>query len=153
MNNLKKITLALVLFTSTAFYGQRKHDHEKIKSLKVAFITEKLDLSSKEAQAFWPIYNDYQKEREALRQKERTEFKGKIKEADKLSEKEAKDLLERYIRFEDEEEELDKVFLKNVSKVISAKKTLLLLRSEEEFKRQLIRQYRHKRGGGGGGYR
>lgn len=150
MNNLKIILVVVVLFTSTVFYGQRKHNHEKIKSLKVAFITEKLDLSSKEAQAFWPIYNEYQEKREALRQKERTQIRGKIKEANALSEKEAKDLLEKYIRFEDEEEALDKTFLKEVSKEISAKKTLLLLRSEEEFKRQLIKQYRHKKGGGGG---
>lgn len=150
MNNLKIILVVVVLFTSTVFYGQRKHNHEKIKSLKVAFITEKLDLSSKEAQAFWPIYNEYQEKREALRQKERTQIRGKIKEANALSEKEAKDLLEKYIRFEDEEEALDKTFLKEVSKEISAKKTLLLLSSEEEFKRQLIKQYRHKKGGGGG---
>lgn len=149
MNNLKIVMVVVALFTSTVFNAQRGQDHEKIKSLKVAFITEKLDLSTKEAQAFWPIYNDYQEEREALRQKERTQIKGKIKEANELTEKEAKDLLEKYLRFEEEEEELDKAFLKEVSKVISSKKTLLLLRSEEEFKRQLIKQYRQKRGGGG----
>mgnify|MGYP000580827812 CR=1 FL=1 len=150
MNSLKKILTVVLLFSATVFYGQRKQDHEKINSLKIAFITEKLDLSSKEAQNFWPIYNDYQEKREALRQKERTEIRVKIKEASELSEKEAKNLLEKYLRFENEEEVLDNTFLKNVSEVISAKKTLLLLRSEEEFKRQLIRQYRHKKGGNGG---
>jgi len=152
MNNLKNIFVVILLFATSVFYGQRKHDHEKIKSLKVAFITEKLDLSTKEAQAFWPIYNEYEEQREALRKKERTEIKSKIKNSDELSEKESKDLLEKYLRFEDEEEELDKAFLKNISKVISSKKTLLLLRSEDEFKRQLIKQYRQKRNGGGGGH-
>ncbi|QCX00370.1 hypothetical protein FGM00_09685 [Aggregatimonas sangjinii] len=149
MNNLKTILLVMLLLTTAIFYGQHKHDHEKIKSLKVAFITEKLDLSSSEAEAFWPIYNDYEKKREALRQKERKEIKSKIKSADELSEKEAKDLLEKYISFEEEEEALDKTFLKKINTVISAKKTLLLLKTEDEFKRQLIRQYRQKKGGGG----
>jgi len=149
MNNLKNILIVALLFCTTIFYGQRKENHEKIKSLKVAFITEKLDLSSKEAQVFWPVYNDYQEKREALRQKERTEIKGEIKEANDLSEKDAKKLLEKYISFEEEEEALDKAFLEKVSKVISAKKTLLLLRAEGEFKRELIKQYRHKKGGGG----
>lgn len=150
MNKLKKILLvSVLLLTSTIFYGQRRPDKEKIKSLKVAFITERLDLSSNEAQAFWPVYNEYEKNREALRQKERTQIRHKIKSADELSEKQAADLLEKYISFEDEEEALDKAFLKKVSSVISAKKTLLLLRSEEEFKRQLIKQYRHKKSGGG----
>ena len=149
MNSLKKTILVVILLTTTLSFAQHRPDREKIKSLKVAFITERLDLSTKEAQVFWPIYNEYEKNREALRQKERTQIRGKIKNADELSEKEAKDLLEKYISFEDEEEALDKTFLKKVSGVISAKKTLLLLRSEEEFKRQLIKQYRHKRGGGG----
>ncbi len=149
MNNLKNICVVVLLLSTSIFYGQRNQNHEKIKALKVAFITEKLDLSSKEAEAFWPIYNNYEDKREALRQKERTQIRAKIKAANELSEKEAKDLLEKYISFEDEEEELDKAFLKNINKVISAKKTLLLLRSEEEFKRQLIKQYRQKRGGGG----
>lgn len=149
MNNFKKTILVAILLISSLSFGQNRPDREKIKSLKVAFITESLDLSSKEAQAFWPIYNQYEESREALRQKERTQIRRKIKSADELSEKEAKDLLEKYISFEDEEEALDKAFLKKVSVVISAKKTLLLLRSEEEFKRQLIRQYRHKKGGGG----
>lgn len=147
--NKKLLLLIAFLAVASNFYGQRKPDREKIKSLKVAFITEKLDLSSTEAQAFWPIYNEYQENREALRRKERTQIRAKIKSADELSEKEAADLLEKYISFEDEEEALDKAFLKKVSGVISSKKTLLLLRSEEEFKRQLIKQYRQKRGGGG----
>lgn len=146
MNNLKKILLTLVLFASTIFYGQEKHNHERIKSLKIAFMTEKLDLSSNEAQAFWPIYNEYQEKKEALRQKERTEIREKIKKSNELSEKEAQILLKKYLSFEDEEKKLDKTFLEKVNKVISAKKTLLLLRSEREFKRQLIKQYRQKRG-------
>lgn len=150
MNNLKKIIFVAVLLSSTIFYGQRRPDREKIKSLKVAFITESLDLSSAEAQTFWPIYNEYEENRAALRKKERTEIRGKIKSADELSEKQAINLLEKYISFEDEEEALDKAFLKKISGIITAKKTLLLLRSEEEFKRKLIKQYREKRGGGGG---
>jgi len=148
MNNLKNIFVVVLLLATSVFYGQSKHDHEKIKSLKVAFITEKLDLSSKEAEAFWPVYNDYEEKRNALRKKERTQIRSKLKNSDELSENESKDLLEKYLRFEEEEEELDKAFLNDVNKVISAKKTLLLLRSEHEFKRQLIQQYRKKRGGG-----
>ncbi|WP_273567275.1 hypothetical protein [Maribacter halichondriae] len=84
-----------------------------------------------------------------MRQKERRQIRNKIKESENLSEKEAAQLLKQYLSFEEEEEELDKAFIENITEVISAKKTLLLLRSEEEFKRQLIKQYRQKRGGGG----
>ena len=146
MNKINKTFLLLVLCTTTVFYGQRKENHEKIKSLKVAFITEKLDLSSTEAETFWPIYNDYQEKRETLRKKERTEVRSKVKEVNQLSENEAVALLEKHINLKNEKEALHKAFIKSVNKEISAKKTLLLLRAEEEFKRQLIKQYRHKKG-------
>lgn len=148
MNNLKKIVLTMLLLVSTQFYAQKRYDNDRIKSLKIAFITERLDLSSKEAQVFWPIYNEYEENREALRKRERSQIRSKIRDSESLTEKEANDLLRQYLSFEEEEEELDKNFIQKITKVISAKKTLLLLRSEEEFKRQLIKQYRNKNVGG-----
>lgn len=32
---------------------------ERIKALKVAYITKELNLTSAEAEKFWPVYNDY----------------------------------------------------------------------------------------------
>lgn len=144
---MSKLFLPILLFTVLISFGQNKPHREKIKSLKVAFITERLELNSKEAQQFWPVYNKYEENREELRQKHRTQIKSKLREATALTEKEAEDLLNRHISFEDEEEKLDKVFLKEISKVISARKTLLLLQSEDDFKRQLIKQYRNNKGG------
>ncbi len=40
---------------------------DKIKALKIAFITEKLNLSEKEAQQFWPIYNSYHEDMSNLK--------------------------------------------------------------------------------------
>lgn len=149
MNNLKKLIIPLLLLLALPVFAQEKGkpDPDKIKVLKIAFITERLNLNSTEAQAFWPLYNDHEKNREALRKKYYEEIHGKIKGVEKLSEKEAADLLEKYIELELKEERLDADFYKKVSKVISAKKAVLLLRSEEDFKRQLINQYRHRHGG------
>lgn len=144
---MNKLAIIIFLFVSTISFGQRNQDWEKINTLKVAFITEKLSLSSKEAQEFWPVYNEYQEKRNALRKKSHHQIKNKIKDADSLSEIESEKLLALHMQIEEEEEVLDNDFLKKVSKVISAKKTLLLLRSEEEFKRQLMKQYRQNKGG------
>ncbi len=146
MNKFLTIPILVGLLFCTQIYGQHKPDRDKIKALKVAFFTEHLDLTSKEAEAFWPLYNSYDDERNALREREHKEIRYKLKEMDGFSEKEAVTLLNTYLQLEEEEEELDRSFLKNLSKVITAKKTLLLLRTEEDFKRQLIRQYRSKGG-------
>jgi|SRR6056297_330068 len=146
MNMMNKIvTIVLILFTALS-YGQRGN-RDKIKSLKVAFITDRLELTGKEAQQFWPVYNKYEEEREALRQKERIEIRDKMREAPMLSEADATILLNKLISFKEETEKLEASYLKEIKMVLSAKQTLLLLRSEEEFKRQLLKQYRHNRGG------
>lgn len=141
----KLFITVLLLFTTLSFAQDRSR--EKIKALKVAYLTEHLELTSEEAQEFWPVYNEYESKRNELRKKQWVEIKSKLKEVGSLNEQEAQSLLSAYLKIEEEEEELEKDFLNNVSKVISAKKTLLLMRSEEDFKRQLIKQYRHNRGG------
>jgi hypothetical protein len=144
MNNLKKILLLMFLFSNALFYGQRDVDKDKIKTLKIAYLTEKLNLTSKEAQTFWPIYNDYQEEKQKLRNKGSVKIISKIKDADNVSEKDAAQLLDKVILYEVEENKIFENFIAKITKVISSKKTLVLLRSEEDFKRQLIRQYHEK---------
>jgi hypothetical protein len=39
---------------------------EKIEALKIAFITQKLQLTTDEAQKFWPVYNQYENEIRSL---------------------------------------------------------------------------------------
>ena len=141
----KIVTIALILFTLLS-YGQRGN-REKIKSLKVAFITERLELTSKEAQQFWPIYNKFEDKRELLRKKERIEIRDKMQEVSTLSETESANLLDKLISFKEEAEKLDASYVNEIKTVLSAKKALLLLSSEEEFKRELLKRYRQNRGG------
>lgn len=37
-------------------------DGNRLEALKIAYLTKKLDLSTEEAQRFWPIYNQYSEE-------------------------------------------------------------------------------------------
>lgn len=41
---------------------------ERVKALKIAFITQALNLTSDEAQKFWPVYNTYEAEIKKARQ-------------------------------------------------------------------------------------
>ncbi|MCM4152325.1 hypothetical protein DHD05_12050 [Arenibacter sp. N53] len=145
----KLIILAPLLFLAATLTlsSQEKQDWEKIKSLKVAFITEKLELTPKEAQSFWPIYNEHQSIKEGFFRVERFEIGAEIKNLDALSDAKASALLSRMQELEVEKHKAEKSYIEKISKTISAKKTILLMRSEEEFKRQLIKQYRQRRGG------
>lgn len=149
MRNKLTLIIAVLFMSMNMSHGQNpsKPDYEKIKTLKVAFFTERLSLTSAEAETFWPIYNEYEKSRYRLGKTEHHEFYSKLGNKN-VSEREASRLLDVYLKIEEQEEELDKAFTLRIKKLLSAKKTLLLIRAEHNFKKQLIRQYRKKNGGG-----
>ena len=149
MNINKNILVVLfLLFSTTLMYGQRRPDKGKIKSLKVAYITERLNLTSIEAQAFWPIYNAHEEKMESFRDQERNQIYSKLRDMESLSDKESEDLFKDLVALENQKHEANQQFLKDIRKVISAKKTFLLLKTENGFKRRLLQQYRKKQGGG-----
>ena len=57
----------------------RKGMKDKIRTLKIEFITEKLDLSSVEAEKFWPIYNVFDKAYMELRHEKLKGLKDNLK--------------------------------------------------------------------------
>ena len=65
---MKKLFLISILsvFTFTVLIAQDKGGptpemFEKIKAEKISFFTEKLSLTPSEAQAFWPVYNEFER--------------------------------------------------------------------------------------------
>ena len=136
------------LFASFVIYGQVGQGREKIKTLKVAFITERLSLTSEEAQVFWPIYNEHEKNTQRIRRKERLEIQSKLIDMDLLTNAEANQLLDELISLEQEKQDLHIQFIDRISQVISPKKTLLLIKAEEDFKRRLLREMQQRRRAG-----
>ncbi len=56
---MKKILLFLTLFVGISYICAAQPPREKIKALKIAYITKELNLTSAEAEKFWPVYNEY----------------------------------------------------------------------------------------------
>ncbi|HMQ43945.1 MAG TPA: hypothetical protein PKC63_06295 [Mariniflexile sp.] len=137
-------TLTSILFIlgfSIITFGQPNRD--KIKTLKIAYITEKLDLSEKEAQQFWPIYNSYEEENSKLRS-EAYQARKKIN-FETLSEEEAKQFLKETRLNEAKRQAAENDFIDRLTKVISAKKIIMLHKIEDDFKRKMFDEFK-KRG-------
>ncbi|MCX2720241.1 hypothetical protein [Lentiprolixibacter aurantiacus] len=148
MNKLSKIgALLIIMLVFASGYGQRRPAQERIKTLKVAFITERLNLTTDEAQDFWPIYNAHEQNLEALKRQERREIRSKLIDFENLSEREAADLLQQSLELEREKHKLNMQFMDKISQVISAKKAFLLIKAEEDFKKRLLREIQQRRRG------
>ncbi|MBF02230.1 MAG: sensor of ECF-type sigma factor [Flavobacterium sp.] len=144
----KKLTLLLILIVSVSFaQGGMKEKKEKIKALKVAYITEKLDLTTEEAQKFWPVYNTFDDKQFEIRHNKMKSIVNQFENGgfESLSDKEALDLITKMEDYEDEMHALKKKYLKDLLKVLPPKKVIRLKKAEDEFNRKLLREFRGRK--------
>jgi len=147
MKLLQLFTLLFCLI-SFSFYAQpdkMKEKREQIKTMKVGFLTTELELTSAEAEKFWPIYNAFEeKEFELKHLKMRILIKKYREGKEKMTEKEAVNLLNQFENNEEELFVLHKKFITNLKETLPALKIIRLKKSEEDFNRKLLLQYRNK---------
>ena len=150
MKTTNMVSLLIVFISMNAiaqdgtFIRKKK---EQIKSLKVAFITSELSLTSEEAAKFWPLYNAYEDKQHDIKKQK---LKGYIdrmddESLDKLSDKEAANMLSQMESSEDELYQAKKKFVASLKGVISPLKILKLKKAEENFNRKLLQQYRDRK--------
>lgn len=148
----------IVFFTTLLFFvsflanaqkqAKKQVRGEKIKALKIAFLTEELDLTSSEAEKFWPIYNLYDEKLHQLERVEKQKLKTHIKNVggiDSISENEAKSIMSKIVRIDEQAYKTKVTFDKELTKALSFKKLLKLKVAEKEFVRNLMRKYRRKK--------
>jgi hypothetical protein len=147
--NIKNFLPILLLLFSFNFYAQgerMKEKKEQIKALKVAFLTTELDLTTSEAEKFWPLYNTFDDKQFELRHQKMKTLMKRMNDAglDKMTEKEASTFLAQMESNEEELFLLRKKFTANLKTIIPAIKIIKLRKSEEDFNRKLLQQYRDK---------
>ncbi len=144
--NFKIIVFAFFMFASSINGQPNSEKKQQIKALKVAFLTNELSLTSEEASKFWPIFNAFETKQQEIRS---TKTKSLIKklsddDLDKMSDKEATNLLSQ---LENTDEELftnRKKLILNLKGILSPIKLLKLKRAEDNFSKKLLQQYRNK---------
>lgn len=142
---MMKNLLFILLFSVIGLQAQ-EGKHERIKALKTAYITEKLEITSAEAEKFWPIYNDYSEKFHKLKVQEYRGIYKKLKDGvANLTDTEANELIDKDIYIETSKLELRKKMTEALRKVISPKKIILLKKTEKDFKHELLERYRKGR--------
>ena len=145
-----KIFIILLIFSSVAIAQENNHkserpSKEKMKSMKIAYITEKLELTPDEAQKFWPVYNEYEKKKEVLIKEKRMGKKHK-KDGVDFTDTELEQHIEKHFTSRQKELDLDKEYHVKFKSVLPMKKIGKLYVARDQFKRELLRKIRaHKK--------
>lgn len=110
-------------------------DGGRVESLKIAFITRKLELTPEEAQKFWPVFNKYSDEMKKTHQDLKSSAAGEIEKEEKML-------------------ALRKKYLGEFQKAVSSEKANNYFKIEKEFFQMLqkeMQQRRQKMGNNNGG--
>lgn len=139
------VTASFLMLTSaiSAFAEERFQDNwkEKIMSEKIAFLTMEMGITPEEAQVFWPVYNQVDKERdEAIRSVFRSYKAVEDAVAAGKGEKELNKLLDEYLAALKAQGEVEQKAYKEYAKVLPVEKLAKLYVAEEKFRRQHIRK-------------
>ncbi len=135
----------MTIFICTQVVAQETSKNEKIEAMKVGFITNKLELSAKEAQLFWPLYNEYNQKMEKLRKSKKSDFDELKNKGENLSDKEISTFMDEVFATRQKELDLQKEYFDKYAKVLPLKKVALLYQAENQFKRELLRKIKEKK--------
>lgn len=146
---IKKLFPYLFLLLSVITYGQNerlKEKRDQIKAMKVAFLTTELNLTSDEAEKFWPVYNAYDDKQFELRHQKMKTYARKLNDGslDNMSDREALAFLNQIESTDEEQYVIRKKFNSALRNILPPTKILKLRKSEVDFDRKLLKQYRNK---------
>ena len=126
---LKQISLLLIFISAITYAQPPQGKRDKVKSLKIAFISDELALTPQEAEKFWPIYNTFEDKQFVLRHEKMKSYMDRMENSiDKITEKEALSLLTQMESTEEELHQARKKFVASLKGVISSVKILKLKR-------------------------
>jgi len=139
---MRKITIIFALFFGLLPLlspAQPRKPGDRIESLRIAFFTEKLQLTPDESKDFWPLYNEYQESEKNIRQAHKNETSLEL-----MSDAQVEDFIENSFEMDEKLLQLKKEYYGKMRKVLPPRKIAMLNRVERQFKERLLQEWQNR---------
>ena len=142
---MKTKLLILCIFTLSSMISFSQENTvqkslEEIQSKRIAFITERVNFTPEEAQAFWPLYNELRLKKAELNKK----IRNKIEPNQNSNSTDYKKLNEEKIDAELKKALLEKEYYLKYKQILSEEKIYKLYKAEREFRKILLKEIQQK---------
>lgn len=140
---MKKFILGLCLIcvcASNLFAQPGGRANAKIEAQKIAYITNRLDLTTEESAKFWPVYNQFQKDRKVINRKYK-----RNQRIENMSDAELEEQMMDNFKKDQELLDLKKTYFEKFKKVVSIRKIATLQVAEREFKTTILDMMKERR--------
>ena len=148
----KLVWLLLFSFLGLNFHifaqdNKKRAEFESFKKRRIVFITKAMGLTDKEANVFFPLYNELQEKKFVISRQVRKatkEFEEAAKEGKIHSEEEYAALVKQIVDSRVQEAKLDQEYIAKFLEVISAQKVYLYIQAEQQFARDIVLEQQKK---------
>lgn len=152
MNNykfeaMKKIIifLLIILIYPVSRSSAQNTNLEKLNNYKIGFFTKRLNLTSEEAEKFWPVYNEYQVQKNQI-QLEKVKLNRTFNQSQgTLSDSQLGEIGDKYVDCIVQESALSVTFHKKLKTVLPPDKVIMYYQAENQYKVQLLNELQNQR--------
>lgn len=134
------IVLVIMLMLSVIKSAAQNPNFEKLNAYKIGFFTKRLNLTSAEAEKFWPVYNEYQKQKNLIQAEKISIIRNFNQNESTLNDNQLSELGDKLIGTIVQESSLAVTFHKKLKEVLPPAKVIRFYQAENQYKIQLLKE-------------
>ena len=145
---MKKGVMVIVVLIIVSVSGSvlaQNANLDRLNAYKIAFFTRRLNLTPREAEKFWPVYNEFQNNRNKIQQERGQLNRNFNQEASLMSDEQLSAAGDKLIELEVRETELAVTFHKQLKGILPPVKILRLYQAENQYRMQLLKELQERR--------
>jgi hypothetical protein len=139
------LILIIALAVPVIQLSAQNQNFEKFSTYKVGFFTKKINLTSEEAERFWPVYNDYQKQKNLIQREKIQLIRDFNMNESSLSDNQLAEMGDKLIKCISDESALAVTFHKKVKEILPPAKVIRYYQAENQYKLQLLKELQENR--------
>lgn len=137
--------LSLPFFAFSQEMNELNERRKRMQTRKIAFVSNSLEISPKQSESFWPIYNVYSSELKSIYLKKKKVRRNYMLNKQSMNDIDLGLVIDSLFNLDQEYLDLKIKYVKQFSNIISNKQMFELYIIEENFKKDLLRKI--KKGG------
>jgi hypothetical protein len=139
------IILFVLAFSPILRLSAQNPNLEKLNAYKIAFFTRRLNLTSQEAEKFWPVYNEFQNKRNLVQVERQTLNRNVNQNELNMTEKEMVEAGDKLISLQIQEAALAQEYHKKFKDILTPAKVIRLYQAENLYRLQLLNELKDNR--------
>jgi len=152
MNNCKTnamkrgiIILLAIIFCLGSRVSAQNQRLDNLNAYKIGFFTRRLNLTSQEAEKFWPVYNEFQKQKTQIQIEKASIIKNFNQNETTLSDSQLTEIGDKLVASIVDDSELAVTFHKKLKAVLPPAKVIRFYQAENQYKSLLLKELQENR--------